>query len=107
MLRLDKCYLDSAPSETTVKKWYADFKFGLTDTQVMLTLSSPKFSSCHGKHQKRQCTVSKVDRNDGKITGTAFRSISALNQFSISGPQRLLAVCGPQKNVPGKEIWLQ
>ena len=29
---LDKCYLDSAPSETTVKRWYADFKHGHTGT---------------------------------------------------------------------------
>ena len=29
---LDKCYSDSAPSETTVKRWYADFKRSPTDT---------------------------------------------------------------------------
>ena len=29
---LDKCYSDSAPSETTVKRWYPDFKHGRTDT---------------------------------------------------------------------------
>ena len=29
---LDKCYSDSAQSETTVKRWYADFKCGRTDT---------------------------------------------------------------------------
>ena len=29
---LDKCYLDSVPLETTVKRWYADFKRGCTDT---------------------------------------------------------------------------
>ena len=29
---LDKCYSDSAPLETIVKKWYADFKCGRTDT---------------------------------------------------------------------------
>ena len=29
---LDKCYLDSAPLETTVKRWYADFKHSRTDT---------------------------------------------------------------------------
>ena len=28
---LDKCYLDSAPFETMVKRWYADFKCGRTD----------------------------------------------------------------------------
>ena len=29
---LDKCYLDSAPLETTVKRCYADFKRGRRDT---------------------------------------------------------------------------
>ena len=29
---LDKCYCDSAPSETMVKRWYSDFKCGHTDT---------------------------------------------------------------------------
>ena len=29
---LDKCYSDIALSETTVKRWYADFKHGHTDT---------------------------------------------------------------------------
>ena len=29
---LDKCYSDSAPSKTTVKRWYADFKCRRTDT---------------------------------------------------------------------------
>ena len=29
---LDKCYSDCAASETTAKRWYADFKCGHTDT---------------------------------------------------------------------------
>ena len=29
---LDKYYSDSAPLETTVKRWYVDFKHGHTDT---------------------------------------------------------------------------
>ena len=29
---LDKCYSDSVPLETTVKRLYADFKCGRTDT---------------------------------------------------------------------------
>ena len=28
---LDKCHLDFAPSETTIKRWYADFKRNRTD----------------------------------------------------------------------------
>ena len=55
----------------------------------------------------RQCTVSQVDRNDGKTTWIALRIASAPTEFSICGPQQLLAVCRPQKNTPGKEIWLQ
>ena len=27
-----KSYSDSAPSETTIRRWYADFKHGRTDT---------------------------------------------------------------------------
>ena len=29
---IDKCYLDSTPLETTVKRWYANFKCGRKDT---------------------------------------------------------------------------
>ena len=29
---LDKCHLDSAPSKITVKRWYADFTHGRTNT---------------------------------------------------------------------------
>ena len=29
---VDKCYSDYAPSETTVQRWYADFKCAHTDT---------------------------------------------------------------------------
>ena len=28
---LEKCYRDSAPSETTIKRWFADFKRGRRD----------------------------------------------------------------------------
>ena len=55
----------------------------------------------------RQITMSQVDRNDGKTTWTSLQIASATTLFSRSGPQRLLAVCRPQKNASGKEIWLQ
>ena len=38
---LDKCYLDSAPLETTVKRWNADFKCGYTDTNDAEHLGHP------------------------------------------------------------------
>ena len=55
----------------------------------------------------RQCTVSQVDRNDGKTTWIALRIVSALTLFSRSGPQWLLTVCKPKKNAPEKKIWQQ
>ena len=32
---LDKCYSNSAPSETIIKRWYADLKHGRTDTKIL------------------------------------------------------------------------
>ena len=55
----------------------------------------------------RQCTVLQVDCNDGKTTWIALWIASTPTLFSKSGPQQLLAVYRPQKNDPGKEIWLQ
>ncbi len=46
---LDKCYSDSALSETTVKRWYANF-----NTDTMDVESSGH--SCPGKHQKTPLT---------------------------------------------------
>ena len=55
----------------------------------------------------KHCIVSQVNCNDGKTIGIALRIASAPTLFSRSGPQQLLAVWSPQKNAPGKEIWLQ
>ena len=55
----------------------------------------------------RKCSVSQVDRNHDKTMWIALWIASAHTLFSRSGPQQLLAVCRPQKNAPGKEIWLQ
>ena len=38
---IGKCYLDSTPSETMVKRWYADFKCGCTDTNDAECLGCP------------------------------------------------------------------
>ena len=53
----------------------------------------------------RQCTMSQVDCN--KTTWIALQIASTPTLFSRSGLQWLLAICRPQKNAPGKEIWLQ
>ena len=45
--------------------------------------------------EPRQCTVSQVDRNDGKTTRIDLRIASAPTLLPISGPQRLLAVFRP------------
>ena len=48
---LDKCYLDSVPSESTVKRWYADYKCGHTDTNDAECSGSSKFGSYPRKQQ--------------------------------------------------------
>ena len=72
---LDKCYLDSVPSETMVKRWYADFKHGRTDTNdiehsdhpnsvVVLEDSSVVLADCKLKlHEKAE---------ELKIEGSVF-----------------------------------
>ena len=55
----------------------------------------------------RQCTVSQVDHNKGKIAQIALWIASPSTLLSGSGSQRLLPVCRPKKNAPGIEIWLQ
>ena len=52
----------------------------------------------------RQCTVSQVDRNNGKGIWIALQIASALTLSFRSAPQWLLAVCRPQKNAPGKNL---
>ena len=55
----------------------------------------------------RQCTVAQVHENDGQIELIKFRIVSSPTLFSRSDPQRLLALCCPEKNAQEKEIWLQ
>ena len=38
---LEKCYGDSAPSKTTICRWYAQFKRGRTDTEDAERSSRP------------------------------------------------------------------
>ena len=54
----------------------------------------------------RQCSVSQVDRNDGKTRWITLRIASAPTLFSRSDFYRLLTVCRLQKDAQGKEIWL-
>ena len=49
---LDKYYSDSVPSETMVKRWYADFKHGCTDTNDAERSGHPNSAVCPGKLQK-------------------------------------------------------
>ena len=55
----------------------------------------------------RWCTMSQVDQNNSKTIWFALWIASAPTLFSRYRPQRLQAVCRPQKNTPEKEIWLQ
>ena len=45
-----------------------------------------------------------LDHNNGKTTQIALGIASVPTLFSRSGPQRLLSICRPQKNAPGKDL---
>ena len=49
---LDKYCLDSALLETTVKRWYADFKLSHTHTNEAECSGHPNSANCPRKHQK-------------------------------------------------------
>ena len=84
---LDKCYSDSAPSETMVKRWHADFnQKKATNEEEKSALSPRPWQNC---------------------IKLLLQIASTATLFSRSGSQQQLAVCRPQKNAPGKEIWLQ
>ena len=46
---IDKCYSDSASSETTVKRKYADFKWGRTDTNDVSENTKKTPQTCFGQ----------------------------------------------------------
>ncbi|KAM8719395.1 hypothetical protein ACLKA7_012018 [Drosophila subpalustris] len=48
----------------------------------------------------RQCTVSQINENNGKIERIGLRIASPSTVFSRFGPQRLLALRRPQKDAP-------
>ena len=47
----------------------------------------------------RQCTVPQVHENDGQIKWINLKIASSPTIFSVSGPQRLLALCWPEKKM--------
>ena len=55
----------------------------------------------------RQRTVPQVNQNDDQIQRIRLPTASSSSVLAGSGPQRLLARCGSQKDAPGKKIWLK
>ena len=55
-------------------------------------------------HFHQDKALSQVDCDNAKTT---WIELWIATLFFRSSSQRLLVVCGPQKNAPGKEIWLQ
>ena len=70
-----------------------------------------KKTASHAKEKSavspRQCIVPQVHENDSQIEWIKHRIASSPITSSRSGPQRIMALCWPEKNTPGKEIWLQ
>uniref|UniRef100_V5GBA7 Uncharacterized protein n=1 Tax=Anoplophora glabripennis TaxID=217634 RepID=V5GBA7_ANOGL len=94
---LEKRYPDSTPSKTTICRWYADFKSEKTSTHEE---EESHLSS-------RQRSMPQVNQNDDQIQRIGLPTASPSSVLAGSGPQRLLALCGSQKDAPGKKIWLE
>ena len=60
---LDKCYSDSAPSETTVKRWYADFN---TAVQIQMMLN-PQVAQIRQLSRKTPKKLHKLVLADRKL----------------------------------------
>ena len=61
------------------------------------------------KWRRKKCSFTKTmqHRNNGKIARIALSIAYLSTVYSGSVSQRLLPVCRPIKNAPGKDIWLQ
>ena len=55
---IDKCYLDSAPSETIVMRWYADFN-AVVQTQMMLNTQVAQIRQLENTRKLHKLTLAK------------------------------------------------
>ena len=62
----DMCYSDSAPSETTVKRWHANFKRGRTDTNDVKRSGHPN-SAAVPENTKKLHNLILADRKLRKL----------------------------------------
>ena len=115
---LDKCYSDSAPSKTTVKRWYADFKDGRTDTNDAERSGRPN-SSVVPENTKRLHKLVLADRKlklreiaeELKISeGSVFTILHehlSMRKLCSKWVPRLLTVDQKQQRVDDSERCLQ
>ena len=115
---LDKCYLDSAPSEATVKSWYADFKCGCTDINDAEHSSHPNLAvvpentkKLHklvlANHKLKLCGIAEeVKISEGSVFTILHEHLSMRKLCSKWLP-RLLTVNKRQQCIDNTERCLQ
>ena len=116
---LVKCYSDSAPSKTTVKRWYADFKYGRTVTNDAERSGHPNSAVVLANIKKKLYKLVLTDRilklreieEEIKISvGSAFTILYehlSMRWLSSKWVQRLLTVDQKQQRIDDSGRCLQ
>ena len=98
---LDKCYSDSAPSKTKVKRWYADFKRSRTDTNDAEWSGRPgrqlsRKTHTHTKLHKLVLASRKlklrVKISEGSVSNTLHEYLSMRKLCSKWAPRLLVSI---------------
>ena len=114
---LDKCYSDSAPSETTVWRWYADFKCGRRDTKNaensarLNSLVVPENTQKLRKHlltdhKLKLCEITEELKISEGSVFTILNERLSMRKLCSKWVQRLLTVNWKQQRVNDSERYL-
>ena len=115
---LDKCYLDSALSETMIKRWYANFKCSHTDTNDTEHSGSPNLvvvlentKKLHklvlANRKLKLCLIAEVLKISECSVFTILHVHLSMRKLHSKWMQQLLAVDQKQQCVNDSECCLQ
>ena len=114
---LDKCYLDSTPSEITVNRWYADFRRSRTDTNdaelsvhpnsaVVLENTKKLHNLVLADRKLKLCKIAKLEISEGSVFTILHEHLS-IRKLCSKWVRRLLTVAQKQQRVDNSERCLQ
>ncbi|XP_015182495.1 PREDICTED: putative uncharacterized protein FLJ37770 [Polistes dominula] len=94
---LEKCYGDSAPSEATMKHWFADFKRGRRDTD------DAKRSGRPNEAKVKLCELAEIVKISKERVGFILHKHLSMRKLCSKWVPRLLTVDQKQQRVDDSE----